>query len=376
MAETITPVVHGGRAKWLTALALHVVGATVAASAFGAALGWIGRLLGAPWGSIGWLAVALLAVLFAAAELLPSVSIRVPQLRRQVPDWWRTFFGGPATAFLYGAGLCIGFFTFLSNGSLVVTASAAVVIGRPEVGAVVVGAFGLARGLTAIVGSGVDTAEEGRAVVDRLAGRSDRPRRVANGVALVVVSALSAVAAVHAVGSGRGRFASAVLAIVFGWAAVWKASASRRWRRALAGHRLPIGAERALVWVVPVLEGAVPVLALLGLPRVAATWALTLVTVFTIEVVRLWLVAGPKIACGCFGGRRESDATTLLARNAVLAATAWIAINGPGETIVVRWPGTPSADEILPMVLALVGILVAVSAAWRSGVWLGRGARR
>ena len=32
MAETITPVVHGGRARWGVALVLHAVGATVTAA--------------------------------------------------------------------------------------------------------------------------------------------------------------------------------------------------------------------------------------------------------------------------------------------------------------------------------------------------------
>src|SRR5919108_375060 len=39
MVETITPVVYGGRARWVVALALHVLGATVTAALFGAALG-------------------------------------------------------------------------------------------------------------------------------------------------------------------------------------------------------------------------------------------------------------------------------------------------------------------------------------------------
>ena len=50
MVETISPVGYGGRARWGVALALHVVGATVTAAAFGAALGLIGAALRAPWG--------------------------------------------------------------------------------------------------------------------------------------------------------------------------------------------------------------------------------------------------------------------------------------------------------------------------------------
>jgi len=61
MVETITPVVHGGRARWMGALLLHALGATAAAAVFGAALGGIGRMLGAPWGRAGLLAAAVAA---------------------------------------------------------------------------------------------------------------------------------------------------------------------------------------------------------------------------------------------------------------------------------------------------------------------------
>src|SRR5262245_40555248 len=112
MAETITPVVHGGsRTAWAVSVGAHVLGATVAAAAFGALLGAFGALLGAPWGTAGALAVAGAAAMYLLAELGPRVP--VPQLRRQVPDWWRTFFPPRVAAFLYGVGLGPGFLTYL-----------------------------------------------------------------------------------------------------------------------------------------------------------------------------------------------------------------------------------------------------------------------
>ena len=75
MVETITPVVHGGRATWRGTLALHVVGAAATASAFGLTLGWLGALLGAPWQRPGLLVLAAVAALFALGELTP---LRVP----------------------------------------------------------------------------------------------------------------------------------------------------------------------------------------------------------------------------------------------------------------------------------------------------------
>jgi len=150
MVETITPVVHGGRARWIRAVVLHVAGSTLTAAVFGAALGAIGSLLGAPWRRAGAIGVAIVALVYAIGEV-PRLSVAVPQLRRQVPDWWRTYFGPSIASFLYGAGLGVGFLTFLAHGTLVVVASAAIAIGDPRWGAVVVGSFGLARGAAIVV---------------------------------------------------------------------------------------------------------------------------------------------------------------------------------------------------------------------------------
>src|ERR687894_208711 len=102
MVETIAPVVHGERrSRWWAAVGLHALGATVAAAAFGA-------LLGAPWGAAGLTVVIAVAALYAARELF-GVPVPLPDRRRQVPEWWRTFFPASISSFLYGLGLGIGF---------------------------------------------------------------------------------------------------------------------------------------------------------------------------------------------------------------------------------------------------------------------------
>ena len=112
MVETITPVVHGGsRSRWGISLALHAIGAAVAAAIVGSLLAGAGALLGAPWGVPGGVLVASAAALYVAREL--GAPVPVPQLRRQVPDWWRTFFPLHVAAFLYGLGLGPGFLTYL-----------------------------------------------------------------------------------------------------------------------------------------------------------------------------------------------------------------------------------------------------------------------
>src|SRR5262245_41238510 len=180
MAETITPVVHGGsRRAWALSLAIHVFGAVVAAAALGAALAGGGALLGAPRGRNGAVAVAAVAGAYVVAEF--GIGVPVPQLRRQVPDWWRTFFPPRVAAFLYGIGLGPGFLTYLTHGTLVVVAFVAAATGSPLLGALLVAPFGLARGLSVIVAFRVRTPDEGADLVERLSRSSSRAGwRVAN----------------------------------------------------------------------------------------------------------------------------------------------------------------------------------------------------
>ena len=143
MAETITPVVHGGsRRAWAVSVAVHALGAGIAAATLGALLGGFGALLGAPWGRTGAMAVAAVAGVYLVAEF--GIGVPVPQLRRQVPDWWRTFFPPRVAAFLYGIGLGPGFLAYLMHGTLVAVAVAAAATGSALVGALLVAGFGLA----------------------------------------------------------------------------------------------------------------------------------------------------------------------------------------------------------------------------------------
>jgi hypothetical protein len=373
MVETITPVVHGGRARWLRAVALHILGAGTTAALFGALLGWAGSLLGAPWGRAGAVAVAVVAIVYALGEL-PRTSVAIPQLRRQVPDWWRTYFGPSVAAFLYGAGLGVGFLTFLAHGTLVVVAVAAVAIGEPGWGAVIVGAFGIARGAAIVVSGSITTPDEGATVLDGLVARSDRARRRANGLALLAL-AVAALWIASRTDGGWALLASAIVAGTFAWSAAAKLASPRRWVRALEEHRLGTGVVGVARVGVPAAEALVPVLALLGLRRASAAVALGLLVVFSIEIVRVRLLVGRDVACGCFGERTTRPASTQLLRNVSLAALATIAGTMTDDAPVLEWPGVPQGRDAVPAVLAVVGLAVAVFAAWRSTAWLARGRR-
>lgn len=190
MVETITPVVHGGRNRsFYSSVVLHTIGATISAAGTGAVLGGIGLAVGAPWGGAGWWAVVAVALLFAARELL-AWPIPLPDLDRQVPRWWRSYFAPPVASFLYGIGLGVGFVTYLSFGTLAAVAVAAVASGNPPIGALVVAPFGLARGLSVLTAA---AGPPGR-ILDHLEGqRARRAARWVNGAVLLLVGAVAAV---------------------------------------------------------------------------------------------------------------------------------------------------------------------------------------
>lgn len=190
MVETIVPVVDGDeqRRRW-GAIALHATGAGAAAAVTGALLGGIGAVMRAPWGQLGPLVLIALAFIYALREGL-SVPVPLPQLRRQVPEWWRTFFSPPVAALLYGIGLGPGFLTYLSFGTFTAVGAAAVVSGSPLVGTVLLAPFGVARGVAlAVVSSTGGTT----ATLERVAESRWLHRANAAVLAVVGVTTLAAV---------------------------------------------------------------------------------------------------------------------------------------------------------------------------------------
>lgn len=367
MVETISPVVYGTRTRWAGALALHAVGATATAAGFGALVAAAAAMLGAPWGRAGGAIVAGAAVVYLVRELT-GIRVPVPQLRRQVPDWWRTYFGRPLAALLYGAGLGIGFFTFLGHGTLIVVSVGAASTGRPLWGALAMAPFGLARGLSPVVAARSREPEDGRRLVDRLSSSSDRLRRGLNALALAGILAGAAAAAWRS-RDGWAAAGAAVVAVTFAWSSIDKIAGWSRWRRALAVHAFPPIVARVAAWLVPGTEALVPALALLGRPRAAAVVALAAILVFSGALVRLALRDGARVSCGCFG-RGSIDVRVALVRNAALAATAvasWISAS-PDPHLQL-----PRADESLPALLLAGALATAAITGWRAAIWLRKG---
>jgi hypothetical protein len=340
---------------------LHVVGATLTAAVFGAIIGWAGGALGAPFGGPGLVVLAVAALVYALGAT-GVARVPVPQLRRQVPDWWRTYFSPPVTAFLYGAGLGVGFLTFLATGALLVVTLAAALYGDPLVGAIMVGGFGLARGSSAVAGLGVRTPEDGPRIVDRLSDRPDGARRALVAALLATVALTALLAVPDARPATAGSLAAATTAVVFAWSAVSKLVTARRWRTTLHTYELPAGLSRVAEPGVPLAELAVALLVVAGAPAAAGVWALVLLAVFSVAVARGGRRSGGRVTCGCFGGRRDRPAAVLIVRNAAIGVPAAVAAaTGVND---INWPGPPGPGEVLPLLMTVLGLTAAAGAAW------------
>jgi len=194
MVETIAPVVHGdSRSRYRLSLLLHSLGAMLSAALVGTVAGPVGLLVGAPWETWTFVAVAAVALAYAVREIT-GLKIPIPDRHRQVPLWWRSFYSAPVAGFLYGLGLGVGYLTYLSFGTYVAVTVAALASGSPLVGAALCAPFGLGRAISVALAnrkagedrpSGIDR-------IDDLAGT--RWPHAFNGAALVAVAAAARVA--------------------------------------------------------------------------------------------------------------------------------------------------------------------------------------
>jgi hypothetical protein len=360
MVETITPVVHGGsRSRWAVSVALHAIGAATSAAIAGALLAGVGGLLGAPWGVAGLGLVAASAALYVAREL--GAPVPVPQLRRQVPDWWRTFFPPHVAALLYGIGLGPGFLTYLGHGTVVVVSVAAFASGRPLVGAAVLAPFGLARGLGPVLALGVRSPSEGAALVERLERSASLARwQVANALALSAVAAAIVVEIRTFEGpSGFGGLAAAVLGLTFTAAGVTKLARGAAWRRTLSAYRLPGGVSRLVASVVPIVELAIVGLVVVDLGATAGLVSLVALVSFSAAIVVGRVRSGRRLGCGCFGGSTTRDYRVLLTRNLALVGIALGAWRMGEDAPPVRSLREPGGADLLPAALIVLGLALA-----------------
>jgi hypothetical protein len=332
----------------------------VAAAIVGSLLAGAGAFLGAPWGVPGAVVVVAAAALYVAREL--GAPVPVPQLRRQVPDWWRTFFPPNLAAFLYGLGLGPGFLTYLGHGTVVVVAVAAFASGRPLLGAAVLAPFGLARGLGPVLAFGVRSPGDAAALVERLDRSASKARwRVANALALslVLVVTVLEIRTIDAP-SEVGALAAVVLALTFGAAAVAKLARRAAWRRTLGSYGLRSGARRLVRFGVPAVELGIAATVLVGSGSSAGLLSLVALVAFSGGIVVGRVRAGRRLECGCFGGSGTRDYRLLLARNLALAGVAFVAWRAGEDSPLVRALGEPAGADLLPVALVALSLALAV----------------
>ena len=188
MLGSITPLGERSRGRrWGITVTAFALAATAAAAGLGALLGAAGGLVDlSGTARTGLLAVAVAVAV--AVDLVPG--LRAPGPRRQVNEAWLHRYRG----WVYGAGfglqLGLGVTTIVSTAAVYATGAAAVLAGSAAAGALVGGAFGLARAATLLAAGGVD--EPGAlATLDRRLAAWERPARLA---ALVAEAALIALA--------------------------------------------------------------------------------------------------------------------------------------------------------------------------------------
>ncbi len=173
-----------------------------------------------------------------------------------------------------------------------------------------------------------------------------------------------------------GELAAAVLAVVFGVAAIAKFVRWRTWRRALSVYALPRPVERLGAVGVPIAELVVLALVVLGLDSTAGLVSLVLVVSFSVAIVLARVRSGRRLECGCFGAVATRDYRVLLARNAALGAVAIAAWRLGVDAPVAGMPRMPRGSDLMPAGLALAGVALAAWVAAGALTAVRRGSAR
>jgi len=149
MVGTISPTVgRGARWKWVVGATLHVIGAAAGGASSGLALGWCGEQLISSetmqsWGLVG-LGVALV---FLGMRHYKWISCDIPELLWQVPRTWKETLHPFLAWTIYGVILGSGLPIRSGGGITYLLLLGAMVVGEPWRGGVLLGLFGLVRGV-------------------------------------------------------------------------------------------------------------------------------------------------------------------------------------------------------------------------------------
>jgi hypothetical protein len=165
--------------------AAFALGACVGGTATFASLAWLGALVPTVWATA--VAVAIVGIVVIADATGTRIA---PQIRRQVPEWWRRVLPLPVAASLYGVLLGLGFTTYVLTFAVWGVAALSFAVGDPAVGVAAGIAFGMGRALPIVVTAPIVHRAAGAAVLRALAERPAllRGARFADAVAVALAA--------------------------------------------------------------------------------------------------------------------------------------------------------------------------------------------
>jgi MFS family permease len=188
MLASITPLGERGRqSHWSITVTAFAIGATAAGAAAGALLGALGTLL--PGSADGGVRTAVIAAALIGALALELSSTAVPGPRRQVDERWLDRYRGWVYGLGYGAQLGLGIVTVVTSAATYVVLLCALASGGAVAGLAIMGLYGVLRGLTPLLASGVRTPQQLLALHTRLRGAEAATAR-AGAAVLALAGAL------------------------------------------------------------------------------------------------------------------------------------------------------------------------------------------
>lgn len=162
MLSSIHPLGERARSgRWGITVSAFTVASLAAGSLVGAGLGLIGAVLLSDLSSTT--RITGTAMVFVVAGVFDIVGVRTPGPTRQVNEHWIGYYRGWVYGAAFGSQLGAGFFTYVVSWGVYATLAAELLTGSMTAGAVVGMFFGFGRSITLL-----------------LAGRIDRPSRLAS----------------------------------------------------------------------------------------------------------------------------------------------------------------------------------------------------
>jgi hypothetical protein len=151
---------------------------------------------------------------------------------------------------------------------------------------------------------------------------------------------------------------SLALALVFAWAASAKIVRFPDWKSALEAYPLSARIRAFAAVGVPVGEGVVVTLLVVGATRAGAALTVALIGSFSFALLRAQPAEDGRLPCGCFGKAKARDYRLMLVRNALIGVLAGLLLISGKDVGFLEGISSPRGDELLPAALGLAGVIL------------------